>query len=911
MQPAATTAVRPAPTAAGPAAVAPFSRGNGALGRLFRAAKDDEPCPECAKGLRRQVVEGAPFPQPGTVSNSTRVPVTSPTKPRLQPKLTVNQPGDRYEREADRVADQVMRTAEPALQRKCACGASSAAGGECTACAGKQVSLAPVPERAALRLQRSPETDTADDDLVVIDDDVADGDTQVVGLTGQPQSGPLGAVSELVGDVLGLAGSLFGGEAQAAEGGTAQAAEAKKPPPKWITRIDVDLSAQNLTLTWSDGTTSDPWTISSGKGRPCTKTDPCEKQTEKNCTPVGTFPVSGIGGANTANSHGDAMAWFVGIGIRGIGVHNSQVADGTPRSHGCVRVGSDGDAWSFAKLINKNVKEGQTLILITGKAPTKPWKPPKGCPVKKGKPREGSGKTVQRLASAQSPGTAAPLSVEQALSSPGESLPSGVLQFMEAGFGQDFSHVRIHVDSGAQQSAADVSARAYTVGSDIVFGRGEYDPSSSTGRRLLAHELTHVVQQTGTTPASAPGDAEVSKATPRVQRDLLDDAMSFATSTYSSVASAVGDAYDAAKSVASQTASEVADTVSSTVSTVSSAAQAAGSFVSSVGETVSTDPEKMRANLLAQVSSTRQRVQSADPDTIVADPEHAAALSQNLVRLNSALPTTSAILSTFLPSLAPIAEAIGGILEAIGAAILGAGAAEILVIAIIILAIIALILYLFKGPMPVMKPQTKPTTEPKDKPAPEAKPGPKPGPVDPFPITRCAPTGYTPADPIPMTWFKPRIDGYYPREIVLGGVAYDRDDAPTNLPGGEPIGVEEQYWPFVGKVFQLIPDVRGPGADRFRAVLERYGFDWTGLQADHVQDIEFEGPDDSGFVNFWPMDASANQSAGATTNGQRIQVCLGGPTDPAPVSGSLRQLKSLLYGRYFVIRDIVISPPQR
>jgi hypothetical protein len=62
---------------------------------------------------------------------------------------------------------------------------------------------------------------------------------------------------------------------------------------------------------------------------------------------------------------------------------------------------------------------------------------------------------------------------------------------------RDFSHVRVHVDAQAAESARQVSAAAYTVGSHIVFGDGRYSPGSSSGRRLLAHELTHVIQQGG------------------------------------------------------------------------------------------------------------------------------------------------------------------------------------------------------------------------------------------------------------------------------------------------------------------------------------------------------------------------------------------------------------------------------
>ncbi len=82
-------------------------------------------------------------------------------------------------------------------------------------------------------------------------------------------------------------------------------------------------------------------------------------------------------------------------------------------------------------------------------------------------------------------------------SSSGQPLESAVLGDMEQRFGFDFSQVRIHSDNEAQQSAQSLSAHAFTIGSDIVFNRGQYQPDTPGGQRLLAHELAHVVQQQG------------------------------------------------------------------------------------------------------------------------------------------------------------------------------------------------------------------------------------------------------------------------------------------------------------------------------------------------------------------------------------------------------------------------------
>lgn len=91
------------------------------------------------------------------------------------------------------------------------------------------------------------------------------------------------------------------------------------------------------------------------------------------------------------------------------------------------------------------------------------------------------------------------------LSDRGTALPAGVRAFMEGRFAQDFSTVRIHADASAARAADAVSARAFTVGRDIVFGAQQFAPETPGGRRLLAHELAHVVQQHAAAPDAHPG----------------------------------------------------------------------------------------------------------------------------------------------------------------------------------------------------------------------------------------------------------------------------------------------------------------------------------------------------------------------------------------------------------------------
>jgi outer membrane protein OmpA-like peptidoglycan-associated protein len=102
---------------------------------------------------------------------------------------------------------------------------------------------------------------------------------------------------------------------------------------------------------------------------------------------------------------------------------------------------------------------------------------------------------LQRAAVNAAPVNSVPPIVHDVLSSSGQPLDAGTKTFMEPRFGYDFSQVRVHTDARAAESARAVNALAYTVGRDVVFGNGEYEPGTSEGRRLLAHELTHVVQQ--------------------------------------------------------------------------------------------------------------------------------------------------------------------------------------------------------------------------------------------------------------------------------------------------------------------------------------------------------------------------------------------------------------------------------
>jgi hypothetical protein len=109
--------------------------------------------------------------------------------------------------------------------------------------------------------------------------------------------------------------------------------------------------------------------------------------------------------------------------------------------------------------------------------------------------RKAQSGTLHRSAVSAVPANGVPPIVHEVLSSPGQPLDGATRAFMEPRFGHDFGRVRVRTGARAAESARSVNALAYTVGQDVVFGEGQYRPASDQGRKLLAHELTHVVQQ--------------------------------------------------------------------------------------------------------------------------------------------------------------------------------------------------------------------------------------------------------------------------------------------------------------------------------------------------------------------------------------------------------------------------------
>lgn len=134
------------------------------------------------------------------------------------------------------------------------------------------------------------------------------------------------------------------------------------------------------------------------------------------------------------------------------------------------------------------------------------------------KKREAS---LQRKSNGAAGPSMAPPIVHEVLRSPGQPLDTATRRLFEPLFGHDFGHVRVHTGPQADKSARSVSAVAFTVGNHLVFGDGRFAPHSDPGKRLIAHELTHTLQQAGAshalsdTPTRLTGNGSLG---PRVQR---------------------------------------------------------------------------------------------------------------------------------------------------------------------------------------------------------------------------------------------------------------------------------------------------------------------------------------------------------------------------------------------------------
>lgn len=167
------------------------------------------------------------------------------------------------------------------------------------------------------------------------------------------------------------------------------------------------------------------------------------------------------------------------------------------------------NARDYIPLVAARVRSAVAVWATTGKITGVPEgvsaESPESEPVETAAGESAAGKKV--LAKGRDGASAASAAPDiQAQLGHGRALDGGVKSRMESAFGYDFSQVRVHTDSKADELSGGLSARAFTIGSDVAFAGGEYKPGTLIGDALLAHELAHVVQQDGATAATAPKD---------------------------------------------------------------------------------------------------------------------------------------------------------------------------------------------------------------------------------------------------------------------------------------------------------------------------------------------------------------------------------------------------------------------
>lgn len=124
--------------------------------------------------------------------------------------------------------------------------------------------------------------------------------------------------------------------------------------------------------------------------------------------------------------------------------------------------------------------------------------------------------------------------VHETLRSPGKPLDRVTRTYMESRFRHDFSRVRVHTDARAAESVRAVNASAYTVGRDVFFGIGHYCPQTVEGKRLLAHELTHVIQQNGSIRLQR-------AAAPSGHEEMLDEAINIVQQALAALMASAGE----------------------------------------------------------------------------------------------------------------------------------------------------------------------------------------------------------------------------------------------------------------------------------------------------------------------------------------------------------------------------------
>jgi hypothetical protein len=559
----------------------------------------------------------------------------------------------------------------------------------------------------------------------------------------------------------------------------------------------------------------------------------------------------------------------------------------------------------------------------------------------------------------------------------GEPLKQSARSYMEPRFGADFSNVRVHAGTEADALNQEIGAQAFTRQRDIYFGAGKYNPETRDGQRLLAHELTHVVQQSGTDKKSVGQNTENlnlsnisvisqpvqrSQATGILQRQSSDARMP-ANESYTAQVNCL-----VLQGLAPGGGMRSAGII--THEELTKGNQDCREKTGYKGDDIVPNEDENRQVLTGELVKPElvdelencyvETLHQVDVKNL--DTEQLAALNDALLWLlmldrkpaqthfsglmepskttDDNSNSRSISLSVGLTATMPLIERAlvgAGALAAEGSAVAGgvlAGGGAVIGGSLILAAaafgisygIYKLLRYAhqdkqvypdvleqikrtIEGVIKARSPQLQPIPIPSPDPTPSPETTSKPLPLSPSipdPDQRrrrkCLyPTGLDENDPLYIMWFKPVDDSFYPRYIDIMDGQLDRHDPETTLPDGTPVGVNQEYWPSIGKIVRLTPQPRKGKQQEYKEDLAQWGYDWKKekTEPDHIQDLQWDGPDAYG--NLWPYEASTNRSAGSSQNNQqKISFCLT-KDGPKYEERAIGKVKKMLYGRYFKI----------
>ncbi len=379
----------------------------------------------------------------------------------IQPKLEISQPNDKYEQEADRVADEVMRMPEPGVQRQVKPGEEK-----------EVIQRKSIASKIKPLVQRQV-SDEEDEEQVQLKSNASSGTIQRQEPDGKPKSN-----EEETKEALKKTGEAF----------------LKTAPGKAIVEkgkeVATTLPSTVITGTAAVGAVSA--LIATNKALPIqAPAIPLDR-----LHPGLSMRITVEGPLRAPTK---AMISFSGkFGLpKRQGRQNPVKTESEKLREENARM--QREQFEFRESLRtpeEKARDNQRLVDQLSKRLALPGlKSQEAAPVVEKKREETA---IQRKETNNSAKVATDTSmIREVTQSAGQPLDTVTRGFMEQRFGHDFSQVRIHTDSKAADSAKSINARAYTLGQNIVFGSGQHAPHTLSGQRLLAHELTHVIQQLG------------------------------------------------------------------------------------------------------------------------------------------------------------------------------------------------------------------------------------------------------------------------------------------------------------------------------------------------------------------------------------------------------------------------------